>query len=57
MKPLVKLAGRIEEALSGALAGTPRDIGEKAARSLWSELQSARAKGGRVSGPARDRPH
>ena len=56
VKPLVKLAGRIEEALSGALAGTPRDIGEKAARSLWSELQSARLEG-RVSGPARDRPH
>ena len=33
-KPLVNLVARIEEAASSLFAGTPRDIGEKAARSL-----------------------
>ena len=36
LKPLVNLTARIEEALSGLLAGTPREIGEKAARALGS---------------------
>ena len=39
VKPLVNLTARIEEALSGLLAGTPRDIGEKMAHSVWSALQ------------------
>ena len=34
VKPLVDLAARIEEALSGFLAGTPLDIGARVARSL-----------------------
>ena len=34
VKPLVNLTARVEEALSGLLAGTPRDIGARAARSL-----------------------
>lgn len=34
MKPLVNLAARIEEALSALLAGTPRDMGARAARSI-----------------------
>ena len=33
-KPLVNLAARIEEAASSLFAGTPREIGEKVARSL-----------------------
>ena len=34
MKPLVKLMVRIEEVASSLFAGTPKEIGEKAARSL-----------------------
>ena len=34
VKPLVNLAARMEEALSGLLAGTPREIGAKVARSI-----------------------
>ena len=34
MKPLVNLAARIEEALSGLIAGTPQNIGARAARSI-----------------------
>ncbi len=34
MKPLIKLTARIEEVASSLFAGTPREIGEKAARSL-----------------------
>ena len=34
VKPLVNLAARIEEVLSSLFAGTPREIGEKAVRSI-----------------------
>ena len=38
VKPLVNLAARAEEALSGLLAGTPREIGAKVARSIGARL-------------------
>ena len=39
IKPLMKLTARIEEVASSLFAGTPREIGEKAARALGSHLR------------------
>lgn len=39
-KPFVKLATRVEETLTGLVAGSPRAIGERAARGLHTAMRS-----------------
>lgn len=40
VKPFVKLATRVEETLTGLVAGSPRAIGERAARGLHAAMRS-----------------